>query len=265
MPKYTAKTADKYELYVKSVQCVDADIDFVEEIYQRKFKTPPRSLREDFCGSFAAAVEFVSRNKKNMAYAIDLDGEVLDWGRKKHLPRISKRKDNLKILQDNVLTVKVPKVDVILAMNFSYFLFKERQQMLAYFKRLRKSLNKNGILVMDAYGGTESIDTCLEEKELDGFNYEWDQHYFNPITSEAINYIHFNFPDGSRMDKAFIYEWRVWSLREITDLLKEAGFSKAEIYWEGWDEKNKEGDGNFTLTKEAENCEGWICYIVAEK
>lgn len=265
MPKYTAKTADKYELYLKSVQCVEADIDFVIARYKEVNKRAPRSLKEDFCGSFSAAVEFAARHKDNTALAVDLDAEVLDWGRTHHLPRLKNRATAVTVLQKNVLHVRKPQVDVVLAMNFSYFLFTQRTDMLAYFKNAYQSLNDGGIFTLDAYGGTESICACEEEREIDGFTYVWEQHSFNPITSEATNYIHFRFPDGSAIEKAFEYHWRVWTLREITDLLTEAGFKKSSIYWEGWDEEEECGDGIFKRTAEAENCEGWICYIVAEK
>jgi SAM-dependent methyltransferase len=265
MAKLTAAKADKYKLYLKSVQCVDADIDFVVEHYKKFNGCKPRMLREDFCGSFAAAAEFVRRSKKNKAIAVDLDGEVLEWGRKNTLPKLKKRKDDLEIIQENVLNVSEPSADVILAMNFSYFLFKEREQLRAYFCNAYRSLADDGVFFLDAYGGTESMDTCEEEKEIDGFNYIWEQHSFNPITSEAVNYIHFKFPDGTVMEKAFEYEWRVWTLREITDLLAEAGFSDVGIYWEGWDDELEEGDGKFIRTRDAENCEGWVCYIVARK
>lgn len=265
MPKYTAKTADKYDLYVKSVQCVEADIDFVIARYYEKNGRDPRSLKEDFCGSFAAAVEFVTRHKENTAIAVDLDSEVLAWGRVHNLPRLKKRAANLNILQKNVLAVSKPKVDINLAMNFSYCLFKERQTLLDYFSNCLRSLNSGGLLIVDLYGGTESIMACEEEREIDGFTYVWEQHKFNPITSEALNYIHFRFPDGTAQEQAFVYDWRLWTLREITDLLAEAGFKKSSVYWEGWDEEEEAGDGVFTLTAEAENCEGWICYIVAEK
>lgn len=263
--KYTAATADKYQLYVESVQCVDADIDFVVDTFKEVRGRKPRILKEDFCGSFAAAVDFVARSKKNSAIAVDLDEEVLDWGRKNNLPKLAGREDDLKIILGDVLEINEPKVDAVLAMNFSYFLFKKRGDLLAYYKSVHKSLNSEGMLFLDAYGGTESINTCEEEKELDGFTYIWDQNQFNPINSEAVNYIHFNFPDGSRIEKAFTYEWRVWTLREIKDLLLEAGFSDVGIYWEGWDEEEEEGDGKFTRVECEENCEGWICYIVASK
>lgn len=265
MPKYTAKTADKYELYLKSVQCVEADIDFVIKQFKKESGRTPRTLKEDFCGSFAAAVEFASRHKQNAALAIDLDSEVLDWGRKHHLPRLKNRPEALTILQQNVMEPTTPQVDIVLAMNFSYFLFTKRDELLAYFRNAYRSLNDGGILALDAYGGTESICACEEEREIDGFNYVWDQHSFNPINSEAVNYIHFRFPDGTSLERAFEYHWRIWTLREITELLEEAGFSKSGIYWEGWNDEDEVGDGVFKLTEEAENCDGWIAYIVARK
>ena len=265
MAKYTAKTADKYSLYMEAVQCVEADIDFVYEVYEKKNGKKPKILKEDFCGSFAAAVEFVARGKKNKAIAVDLDKEVLNWGKKHNLPYIAGAEERLDILRKNVLEVSEPKVDVVLAMNFSYFLFVKRKDLKAYFKNVYKSLKKNGIFVLDAYGGTEAIDVCEEEKECEGFTYIWNQYAFNPITSRALNYIHFVFPDGSRLEKAFEYEWRLWSLAEIRDILSEAGFKDVGVYWEGWDEEENAGDGEFVLTEETENCEGWVCYIVAGK
>ncbi len=265
MVKYTAETADKYKLYIEAVQCVEADIDFVYDIYKKKVGKKPKSLKEDFSGSFAAAVEFITRSKKNTALAVDLDSEVLEWGKAHNLKRIAGSEERLTILNENVLDVSEPKVDVVLAMNFSYFLFVERESLKAYFKNAYKSLKKNGLFFLDAYGGTESIDVCEEEKECNGFTYVWNQYKFNPITSRALNYIHFRFPDGTMLDKAFEYEWRLWTLAEIQDILREVGFCDIGIYWEGWDEEEEAGDGVFTLTEEAENCPGWVCYIVAGK
>ena len=60
------------------------------------------------------------------------------------------------------------------------------------------------------------------------------------------------------------YDWRIWTLPELTEMLIEAGFKKATVYWEGTDE-NGEGNGVFTPTTEGEADAGWIAYIVAEK
>ncbi len=82
-------------------------------------------------------------------------------------------------------------------------------------------------------------------------------------------YIHFEFDDGSRMDKAFTYEWRLWMIPEVSELLKEAGFSKVHVYWEEFvededDDEEMEGTGIYHDVTEAEQQESWVNYIVAE-
>ena len=67
------------------------------------------------------------------------------------------------------------------------------------------------------------------------------------------------------MEKAFTYEWRLWTLPEIQEVLKEAGFSKVVVYWEGSDEDSEEGNGEWEVTRCGEACEGLIAYLVAEK
>ena len=56
-----------------------------------------------------------------------------------------------------------------------------------------------------------------------------------------ICHIHFKFKDGSRIKKAFSYDWRLWTLPEIREVMEEAGFSNTRVYWEDEDE---EGEGS---------------------
>jgi hypothetical protein len=35
--------------------------------------------------------------------------------------------------------------------------------------------------------------------------------------------------EGSALRDAFRYDWRIWSLPELRDLLNEAGFSRGEV------------------------------------
>lgn len=261
----TARTADKHELYQEAVQCVEADIDFVERVFKKARKRPPVSLKEDFCGTAAAAAEFVRRRKGNIAIGVDLDKDVLAWGDLHNRAPLGERARDLTLHAGNVLDVRRPHVDVVLAMNFSYFLFRTRRELHAYFSSMHASLNPDGMAVLDLYGGWEAQQPCREERKKDGFTYIWEQHAFNPIDSEAVNHIHFEFPDGSKMTRAFSYRWRLWTMREVTELLAEVGFRNVSVYWEGWDEEAEEGDGIFRKRRTAENCEGWIAYVTAEK
>ena len=76
--------------------------------------------------------------------------------------------------------------------------------------------------------------------------------------------IHFEFPDGSRIDRAFSYRWRLWTLPEIQELLQEAGFGQVDVYWEGTDAETNEGDGVYTPSTTGDADPGWVCYIVAQ-
>ena len=167
------------------------------------------------------------------------------------------------------------------AFNFSYFLFKERKALLQYFKCARKTLRKEGIFMLDAYGGADSMREMVERREHDDFDYLWDQNRFDPITHTVVNHIHFEFEDGSRIKRAFTYEWRLWTLPEIRDLLLEAaeparptplrrllleaGFSEVEVYWEGTDHDTGEGDGTYHKAVSAADDPAWVSYIVAVK
>ena len=150
-------------------------------------------------------------------------------------------------------------------MNFSYYLFKTRAELCEYFKQVHGALVSDGLFLLDAYGGSEAFEEMEEERTVNGFTYIWDQHSYNPITGDAVNYIHYKFPDGSQLKKAFEYQWRLWTLPEIQELLLEAGFKEVTVYWEGTDEESGEGNDEFDPTTIGEACPDWIAYLVADK
>ena len=124
--------------------------------------------------------------------------------------------------------------------------------MVEYFSSVRRALADDGIFFLDAYGGYDAHREMKDRHKFDGFSYIWDQAVYHPVTGYMQCHIHFRFPDGSRMNKAFSYEWRLWSLPEIQELLYEAGFSNVTIYWQGADEETGEGDGVFEIETEGE-------------
>ena len=99
-------------------------------------------------------------------------------------------------------------------------------------------------------------------REIDGFTYVWDQDHYNPVTGEVRCLIHFDFPKGKRMKRAFSYDWRLWTVPETRDLLLEAGFSRVMVYWEGTDKKG-EPNGVFRVSEKGDLAPAWIAYIVA--
>jgi len=264
-----ASQADRHALYELSVQCPEAEVDFIEDAFLKLKERKAHSLREDFCGTAAVCCEWIKRNGKNSAIGVDLDTDVLKWGETHHLSQLdSRQKRRLTLHNHDVLTVDTDRVDAIAAMNFSYWLFKDRSLLKRYFKSACKALVDDGALFLDAYGGYESFQEIEEEREIDengqAFTYIWEQERFNPVDNGLICSIHFEFDDGSRIERAFHYDWRLWTLPEIRDLLLECGFSRVTTYWQGFDEDN-EGDGDFNPVTQADADAGWICYLVAEK
>ncbi len=262
--------ADRHLLYQQSVQDVISEIDFIEETWAELRRRPAELLREDFCGTANTACEWVRRDERHYAVGVDLDESVLEWGKLNNLSKLDvEEMGRIELIHDDVMQTRPGLSDIILAMNFSYYLFRERDELREYFANARDGLVSDGILFLDAYGGYEAPMVLEERRDCvddDGnaFVYIWDQAAFNPINSCMTCNIHFEFSDQSRIDKAFSYHWRLWTLPEIREILLEAGFSKVEIYWEGTDEESKEGNGVYLPSEQGDADAGWVCYIVAE-
>ena len=261
----TAKTADINDLYERSVQCPESEVLLIYQSWEELRERRPVFIREDFCGTSAVAREWVKQNEANRVIGVDLDPVVLEWAQNKIDAELTEEQvSRIKLVEHDVFTAEIPPVDCTLAMNFSYYGFKKRSQLLRYFKNVRSGLKDDGLFLLDASGGSDSFVEMQEERDLDGFTYIWDQHTVNPITGDVLNYIHFEFPDGSKINKAFTYEWRFWTLPELQDALMEAGFSQVVVYWEGADEDGG-GNGQWKIDTRGEACAGWVAYIAALK
>ena len=262
----SAKTADIEDLYIKSVQCAEAEINLINQVWKELRNKKPILLREDFSGSGAVSQEWIKQSSENISWCVDSDKTVLSWGKKQAEKELTlEQTSRLFWRTEDVRFVQKEKVDTVLAMNFSYFLFKTRDELKEYFVSVYKNLNDEGLFLLDAYGGADSHREMEEERDFDGFTYVWDQSVYDPITSSVVNHIHFRFPDGSSINKAFTYDWRLWSLQEIKEILKESGFEKIVFYWEGTDEETEEGNGEWQQATVGEACDAWVAYIVALK
>lgn len=268
--EFTAATADKHQLYQLSVQDPEVEIAFVHRIYKKIYGRAPVSLREDFCGTALFCAEWVKTRPERTAIGIDLDQPTLDWGTEHNLAAIGEPAQRVTLLRQNVLDPVKQRSDIAIGMNFSYWVFKTRAEMRAYFSGVRASLEDEGLLVLDAYGGPYSME-AMREDELErtrikegGFTYVWDQHVVNAIDHSVVNHIHFEFKDGTKLERAFTYHWRFWTLPELTELLAEAGFSRSHVYWEDEDEEG-DGTGVYRARKRADNAGAWVAYIIAEK
>jgi len=262
----TAKKADKYHLYQLSVQSPEPDIKFLKKVYKKARGKNAKHFREDFCGTCLLTATWINQGKQFTAESYDIDPEPLAWGKKFNLDPLGKAADRATQRQADVRESSLKKPDVRCAQNFSYWIFKQRAEMLDYLKKCRKDLAKDGVFVMDIHGGPESITYMEEESELDhGFSYVWDQDAFWPVTNEATMKIHYRFKDGTEMRNAFVYDWRVWTIPELKELLAEAGFKHIDCYWEGTAADGESGNGIFKVTKKGTNDLSWVAYLVALK
>lgn len=265
-PKFSAKSADKHDLYQRSVQDADFEVQFITRVFKKLRNRKPLSIREDFCGTALFCAHWVKSDKQRTATGLDIEPSVLSWGRKHNLEPLGDAAKRVTLLQQNVLDKAPGAFDAGIAFNFSYWCFQDRPTMVRYFKRMYEALADDGVFFLDAYGGYESHEPDLEEprKIDDGFTYIWHQDIVDPINNHVVNHIHFSFKDKTELRKAFTYDWRLWSLPEIRELLLEAGFQRVTVYWEDADE-NGEGSGVYRPKKSVVNEAGWIAYILAEK
>ncbi|MBT8077571.1 MAG: class I SAM-dependent methyltransferase [Gammaproteobacteria bacterium] len=262
-----AELADKHDLYEKSVQNVENEIEFLQNTFQSIRKRPAYVFREDFCGTASASCQWVRQGKEYQAVGVDIDPSVLEWGRDNRVGKLAAvDQARVSLIEADVMTAETPPVDLLAAFNFSYFIFDTRDKLRAYFKRAYDALKGDGLFFIDLFGGPEAQEETKEKTKYKkhGFTYVWHQAEFHPVTNYIRCHIHFHFRDGSKLKKAFSYEWRLWSAPELRELLEEAGFRRSALYWEGSDE---DGDGNgiFTPNDKGEADLAWIAYIVAEK
>ena len=245
---------DKYSLYAQSVQEPAADVRLLREMCLDLKGKAPKVLREDFCGTFQVCCEWVKLGPGYVAHGRDLDPKPVEYGAKHYLPKLTAgQRARVKILLKDVRTPGGPPADLILAMNFACNFLKERAQLKDYFINCFKSLRRGGVLAVDNFGGVGVQKANVETTVHRGFTYYWEQYGFDPVSSTARFAIHFKPKGRGKVKEVFKYDWRLWTLAELRDLLTEAGFRKTHVYWEGG------GEGRKRLERV------WIALILAEK
>jgi SAM-dependent methyltransferase len=267
---------DRHALYEAAVQNVDYDLAHVERLFRRLRGRPARVLREDFCGTAGLACAWVRRDPARRAIGVDLDAEPLEWARAHRLPRLREAARRVTLVRGDALRARVPRADVTMAYNFSWWVFHSRAELAAYFRAARRGLVRDGLLVLETFGGTESAVALRETRRIAGrrgpdgealpnFRYTWEQESFNPITHRLRCAIHFALPGGRVLRRAFRYDWRLWTLPETRELLLEAGFREAHVYTQGWDDAKGGLDGVYRRRASFENQQSWLAIVVGVK
>ncbi len=97
------------------------------------------------------------------------------------------------------------------------------------------------------------------------FDYLWEQRDYDAVTARVDCRIHFAFRDGRLLESAFRYDWRLWTLPELVELMREAGFAKAEVWCDEYDADTGQSDGQYRPLKSMPPREDWVAYVVGVK
>lgn len=255
----------KYALYELSVQSPDVHVEWYAKVFRELTGRKAIDLREDFCGTFQLSREWVARDPERRALGLDLDPEPLAYGRKTHWRTLTvDQRKRLAVKRQNVLAATQRKFDLVNASNFSFCVFQRREDLLRYFRACRASLRREGMLLVDLAGGPGMIERMRERKSVrlpDGrrFQYIWHQKSFDPIHRRGEFAIHFRLPDGRLWEDAFTYDWRLWTIPEVREAMREAGFRDTRVYWETT--HRGEGTGEYALADGGDNSYAWVAYI----
>ncbi|XP_047332420.1 uncharacterized protein LOC124936013 [Impatiens glandulifera] len=301
----------KFCLYQQSVQSPKGDISYLLKFFLNYVGGRlPLHLQEDFCGTALLSTEWLRSDSRRTAVGLDLDDEALNWCIENNLYQIG-AEDNARIslFHGNVLNplesqllvfsenqlskeetikheeddkkeglvlmkdMKLPARDIVCAFNYSCCCLHNRRELISYFKHALFSLSKkSGIFVMDLYGGTSSECELKLQRKFPNFMYTWEQAEFDIITRQTRISLHYRLKkQKKKIENAFSYSWRLWTLPEIKECLEEAGFRSVHFWMREMpasDEiKSIEGFGSGRDVKyeevvSFEQRDSWNAYIV---
>lgn len=252
---------DPLTLYDLCVQNAPAAVRFIDAVRGSRVRGKAITLREDFSGGGGLSLAWVKSSPRRRAIAVDHDAAVLR--RLNDEPRIRSVVADVR---------KCPaKADVIAATNFPLGYFHDRPSLVSYLKLVKKRLNQGGVFVADMYGGPSAFRTTTQRRSLelpDGtpVRYEFEQREADALTGLVTNALHFTVGKGKaalQLRDAFTYHWRLWSLPELADAFKDAGFPHHEFH--DFDGGALDAEGHFHTRAISHGDEleaNWVVYAV---
>lgn len=280
---------DTLELYRWAVQDPERHATVLRLMFERLHPGRiPALLREDFAGTSAESVAWLALAPGRRALAVDSDAPTVAWARRRARRILGARADELQFIEADVMTAAppaVPAADIISVLNFSILYLREPAQLQAYLRHAWRCLASPGLLVLNLFGGAGALkphtDSHLvtpsprlaSEAAIPAFEYLWEQRHVDPQTRRLDCRIHFRIPnrgaDGGVLElrDAFRYDWRLWSLAELTAGLQEAGFDDVQVWRHTYDPE-RGADGVFlgAVTPQVfETLDLWTAYIVASR
>ncbi|KAK9829668.1 hypothetical protein WJX72_007255 [[Myrmecia] bisecta] len=172
--------------------------------------------------------------------------------------------------------------DIVCFFNFSVCLLFTRSDVLRYFRHVRQAINpEGGVFVLDLLGGPAAeVNARIQRRnDVTGMTYLWEQVGYNPVTRHIHTYITLCDPETKQvLPRAFAYHWRLWTLPDVLELLRQAGFPLVEVWLrpikDAGAEQTGMADGEDTdyerYDLKGSNAEligsvqgGWTAYVVA--
>lgn len=261
-------------LYEAAVQNPLAEVHFLEKAWEHYFGDDvPWLLREDFAGTSAIAAAFVASDPDRQAMTIDIHGPTTRWAQREMAKRLGERSEDLHVVCADVMEVTRPKTDAVVAMNFALMEWHHRDQLRAYLKLIRRSLNRPGLFIADLYGGPGAWQTGIQWKPAEGgmagdgnretlgpVEMGWEQKIAEPATGRVKNHLHFRGSKIGKRTSAFKYDWRLWSPMEVIETAIEVGFDKAQFWCDRLDEHGQP-TGEFRANASVAGRHDWVGYV----
>lgn len=274
-------TVDVLDLYRWATQDPKTQAAVLAQIYWRIRGVPARLLREDFAGNAADSVAWVAADPSRRAIAVDLDAPTLAHAKTRAQRLLGDARHRIKFHCGDVLARGAPDLEraqLLSVLNFSCFYFHQRADLIRYFECAAASLDETGVIVMNVFGGSAAMSPRVDQHRitprpeagttLAPFDYEWEQRSFDACHSRLDCRIHFVVDDPAspgarcRIDDAFRYDWRLWSLPELRECLLAAGFREVQIWRHTATENNGKTEVFLGPVESLENLDLWLAYVV---
>ncbi len=219
---------DRYELYEHCVQSPGELVPFLVALHGGS----PHLLREDFAGTAAVSRAWASLSDRHRAEAVDIDATVLE--RAGAIDRVERIRADSRFAE-----VRPMSVDCVFVGNFSIGELATRTELESYFADSRRRLRDGGLFACDTYGGESAFRVgAMERRHVvrDGtiLHHVWEQRAADPLTARVENALHFRVErDGvivQELREAFVYRWRLWSVPELVDAARAAGFESSTVH-----------------------------------
>ncbi len=239
----------------------------------------PTLLAEDFSGPASICRAWIGMHDSHEAIATDLDAEPLEHALRRlgeaHGPAAIER---LQVQCRDVLEAEGTP-DIIAALNFAMGELHQRSRLVTYLRHAQFRLRAGGVLVVDTYGGADAFEPgvtpCTVETQYGELLYEWEQTEANPFTARVRNAMHFTLPGGEVQRNAFEYDWRLWSVPELREAMREAGFARTQVYTALGDAVTGDGEllvsplcddtepeDDWSITPDFDEPSGYVAYVV---